>query len=148
MNPTTGSVAEVAAVRRVWAVRDGKAWVARLDPRDKTVWPQVEIRPADSLAQVDLATGAETQWFYRAGAYPWMVGLVSGRPLIAVTSASGQSEIRLIGQPGSDGKLIYSGSLVFDGYFQNYQGDGDRISLGGACGIYLYRAVRVLQRVV
>src|SRR5207302_10965616 len=88
-------------------------WVARLDPRDKTAWPQSEVQPADSLAQFDLATGAETQWFYRAGAYPWMVGLVSGRPLIAVSSVSGQSEIRLIDQPGSDGKLIYSGNLLF-----------------------------------
>jgi hypothetical protein len=76
-----------------------------------------------------------------------MVGLVSGRPLIAVTSVSGQSEIRLIDQPGSDGKLIYSGNLVFDGYFQNYQGDGDRIWLGGEGGIYLYRTDRALQRV-
>jgi hypothetical protein len=129
----------VAAVHRVWAVRDGKAWVARLDPRDKTEWPSVEIAPANSLVQVDLTTGAETEWFYRAGAYPWMIGLASGRPLIAVGSASGQSEIRVLDQPGSDGKLIYSGNLMFDGYFQNYQGDGDRIWLGGEGGIYLYR---------
>jgi hypothetical protein len=147
LNPTTGSVTQVSAAHRVWAVRDGKAWVARLDPRDKTVWQPTEIQPADSLAQVDLATGAETQWFYRAGAYPWMVGLVSGRPLIAVTDVNGRSEIRLIDQPGSEGKLIYSGSLVFDGYFQNYQGDGDRIWLGGEGGIYLYRPDRGIQRV-
>jgi hypothetical protein len=147
LNPTTGSVTQLAAAHRVWAVRDGKAWVARLDPRDKTVWPPGEIQPADSLAQVDLATGAETEWFYRAGAYPWMIGLASGRPLIAVGSMSGQSEIRLIDQPGSDGKLIYSGNRQFDGYFQNYQGDGDRIWLGGEGGIYLYRPDRALQRV-
>ena len=147
LNPTTGSVSQVSAAHRVWAVRDGRAWVARLDPRDKTVWPPSELQSADSLAQVDLATGAETQWFYRAGAYPWMVGLVSGRPLISFGSASGQSEVRLIDQPGSDGKLIYSGSLVFDGYFQSYQGDGDRIWLGGEGGIYLYRPDRGIQRV-
>ena len=147
LNPTTGSVTQVVAVHRVWAVRDGKAWVARLDPRDKTVWPPTEIQPADSLAQVDLATGAETAWFYRAGAYPWMIGFASGRPLIAISNVSGQSEIRLIDQPGSDGKLIYSGNLVFDGYFQNYQGDGDRIWLGGEGGIYLYRPNRGIQRV-
>jgi hypothetical protein len=76
-----------------------------------------------------------------------MVGLVSGRPLIAVTGVNGQREIRLIDRPGSDGKLIYSGTLVFDGYFQNYQGDGDRIWLGGEGGIYLYRPDRGIQRV-
>jgi hypothetical protein len=147
LNLTTGSVTQVKAVHQLWAVLDGKAWVGRLNPQDKTVWPPVEIQPADSLAQVDLATGAETEWFYRAGAYPWMVGLVSGRPLIAVSSVSGQREIRLIDQPGSDGKLIYSGDLVFGGSFQNYQGDGDRIWLGGEGGIYLYRPDRGLQRV-
>jgi len=147
LNPTTGSVTQVAAVHRVWAVRDGKAWVARFDPRDTTKWGPREIPPANSLAQVDLATGAETQWFYRAGAYPWMAGLASGRPLITIGSASGRSEVRLIDQPGSDGKLIYSGSLVFDGFFQHYQGDGDRIWLGGEGGIYLFRPDRGLQRV-
>ena len=139
LNPTTGSVTQMRAVHRLWAVHDGKAWVARLDPRDKTVWPQMEIAPADSLVQVDLATGTETEWFYRAGSYPWMIGFASGRPLIAVVGSHGQSEVRLIDQPGSDGTLVYSGSLVFDGYFGHYQGDGDRIWLGSERGIYLFR---------
>jgi hypothetical protein len=147
LNPNTGSLARVGVVHRVWAVRDHKAWVARLDPRDQTVWPPIEIQPADSLAQVDLATGAETGWFYRAGAYPWMIGVVSGRPLITVPGASGQNEIRVLDQPGSEGTLVYSGSLVFDGYFQNYQGDGDRIWLGSERGIYLYRPGRGFQKV-
>ena len=147
LNPTTGSVTQVAALHGVWAVQNGKAFVARLDLRDKTVWPPTEIAPADSLVQVDLSTGVETELFYRAGAYPWMIGLASGRPLIAVPGSSGQTEIRVIDQPASDGKLIYTGPLVFDGYFQNYQGDGDRIWLGGEGGIYLYRPDRGLQRV-
>ena len=142
LNLITGSVTLVRAVHRLWAVLDGKAWVARLDPRDKTVWPPIDIQPADSLAEVDLATGAETQWFYRAGAYSWMIGFASGRPLISVGS-----DVRLIDQPGSGGKLIYSGSLTFDGYFQHYQGDGDRIWLGNERGIYLYRPDRGLQKV-
>ena len=148
LNPTTGSVTQVAALHGVWDVQNGKAFVARLDPRDKTVWPNAaELTPADSLVQVDLSTGVETELFYRAGAYPWMIGLASGRPLIAVLGSGGQTEIRLIDKPASDGTLIYSGPLVFDGYFQNYQGDGDRIWLGGEGGIYLFRPDRGLQRV-
>ena len=147
LNRTTGSVTRVRTVHRVWAVRYGKAWVARFDPRDKTVWPGMEIQPANSLAQVDLATGAETEWFYRAGAYPWMIGFASGQPLISVSGRNGQSEVRLIDRPGSGGKLVYSGSLEFDGYFENYQGDGDRIWLGSERGIYLYRPDRGFQKV-
>jgi hypothetical protein len=147
LNPSTGSLAQVGVVHRVWAVRDRKAWVARLDPRDKTVWPPIEIQPADTLAQVDLGTGAETEWFYRAGAYPWMIGVVSGHPLIAVPGGGGQNEIRVLDEPRSDGTLVYSGSLVFNGYFQNYQGDGDRIWLGSERGIYLYRPGRGFQKV-
>lgn len=147
LNPITASVTQVAPLHRVWAVQNGKAYVARLDPRDRTVWPPSELSPADSLVQVDLSTGVETQLFYRAGAYPWMIGFASGRPLIAVPGSEGQTEIRLLDKPMSGGKLIYSGPLVFDGYFQNYQGDGDRIWLGGEGGIYLYRPDRGLQRV-
>ena len=76
-----------------------------------------------------------------------MIGFASGRPLIAVPGSSGRTEIRLVDEPASDGQLIYSGTLAFDGYFQNYQGDGDRIWLGGEGGIYLYRPDRGLQRV-
>ena len=147
LNPTSGAVTQVAVVHRVWAVRDGKAWAARLDPRDQTVWPAMEIAPADSLVEVDLGTGTETEWFYRAGAYPWMLGFASGRPLVGVADSAGRTEVRLVDQPGSDGKLIYSGNLAFDGSFLEYQGDGDRIWLGSPRGLYLYRPDRGLQKV-
>ncbi len=147
LDPGNGSVTQLRAVHRVWAVRDGKAWVARLDPRDKTAWPAMEIAPADSVAQLDLATGTETEWFYRAGAYPWMIGLSSGRPVISVVGSGGQGEIRLLDKPGSDGELIYSGSLVFDGYMGNIQGDGERTWIASAHGIYLYRPSHGFQKV-
>ena len=76
-----------------------------------------------------------------------MIGFASGRPLIDVVGSDGQSEVRLIDQPRSGGKVLYSGSLVFDGYFQHYQGDGDRIWLGSERGIYLYRPDRGFQKV-
>jgi hypothetical protein len=147
LHPNNGTLTKVGDVHRVWAVRDRKVWVARLDPGDQSAWPPMEIQPADSLAQVDLATGAETRWFYRAGAYPWMIGIASGRPLISVLGSSGQNEVRVLDSPGSDGTLVYTGSLVFDGYFQNYQGDGDRIWLGSERGIYLFRPNHGLQKV-
>ena len=48
-------------------VRNGYAWIARFDSRDKTVWQPSELAPANSLVRIDLATGAETIWFYRPG---------------------------------------------------------------------------------
>jgi hypothetical protein len=147
LDPADGSVTQLRTVHQVWAVRDGMAWVARLDPRDKTAWPAMEIAPADSVVQIDLATGTETEWFYRAGAYPWVIGLSGGRPVISVTGSGGQGEIRLLDRPGSDGQLIYSGSLVFNGYIGNIQGDGERTWIASTHGIYLYRQSHGFQKV-
>jgi hypothetical protein len=67
--------------------------------------------------------------------------------LIDVFGSDGQSEVRLIDQPGSGAKLLYSGSLVFGSDFQHYQGDGHRIWLSSERGIYLYRPDRGFQKV-
>ena len=113
---------------------DGYAWVARFDSRDRTVWPSTEIAPANSLVRIDLSTGAETIWFYRAGAYPWLIDLDSiGRPVVLLGGSSG-NEVRLIDRTGSEGQLVYSGSVPLD----YLQADGDRLWFGGSRGIYLY----------
>jgi len=131
-------------IHQVWMVRDGNAWVARFDSRDKTVWPPSELAPANSLVRIDLTTGSETVWFYRAGTYPWLLGLDShGRPLLSVQSATGGRELRLIDTPGASGLLIYSG----DAWLGEPHGDGDRIWFRGKLGIYSYRPDRGLQRV-
>ena len=145
LNPATGNVTQLRNLGWVWAVRDGYAWVGRFDSQDKTVWPPMEIAPLNSLVRIDLATGAETTWFYQAGRYPWMMGLASrGRPVVAVGGPDGQ-EVRVITQPGSPGDAVYTDRG--GGFFNVVEGDGDRIWVGSATGIYLYRPDRGFQKV-
>jgi hypothetical protein len=143
LDPKTGAVNQLRQVHNVWTVRDGYAWVARFDSRDKTAWPPMEIAQANSLVRIDLATGAETVWFYRAGMYPWLMGLdSSGRPVVTM-GGNGGNEVFLIDRPGSPGRLVYSGTMSLD----YLQGDGDRLWFGGSLGIYLYRPDRGFQKV-
>ena len=134
LDPRTGAIKQLGQIHQLWAVRDGYAWVARFDPRDKTVWAPMEIARANSLVRIDLATGAETIWFYREGVYPWMVDLDSnGHPLVMLGVPTG-NELLLIDHAGSSGRVVYSGSLQFN----HVQGDGDRLWFGGSRGVYLY----------
>jgi hypothetical protein len=145
MNPNTGAVKQLRAVHNVWAVRNGIAWVARLDARDKTQWPPIELPPANSIIRVDLATGAEQTWFYRAGTYPWWLGFgPSGWPVIFTgLGEQGVREIRLLDHANENGQLVYSGKIDF----VRVQGDGGRLWLGATQGVYLYRRGTGLQKV-
>jgi hypothetical protein len=146
LDPLTGSTKLLRQVHGVWEVRDGFAWVARFDTRDKTVWPPGEGTNANSLVRVDLATGAETIWFYRAGTYPSLIGLDSlGRPVVQASQVgvNGLNDLLLLDHPGSPGQLITSSNPGL-GYLQ---GDGDRLWFGGLYGIYLYRPDRGFQKV-
>ena len=144
LNPSTGAVSEPRLVHRVWAVRSGFAWVARFDPRDTTSWAPSELQPANTLVRVDLATGAETVWFYRAGSYPWWLGFDSNaRPIVWFGRPDGTRELRWLTLPGQPGSLIYSGGLNLF----SLEGDRDRLWFGSDLGIYLYRPVTGLQKV-
>ena len=136
LDPQTGAIKQVRGIARLWMVRNGYAWVARLDPRDKTVWTPSELAPANSLVRIDLATGAETEWYYQAGHYPWLEGLdSSGHPVLTVGATADANEIRLVEQPGSAGRLVFRGLINGLGYVQ---GDRDRLWFGTYDGIYLY----------
>lgn len=143
LDPRTGSVTLLRDLPWVWTVRDGYAWVGRFDPRDKTVQPPSELAPLNSLVRINLATGAETIWFYGAGTYPYFMGLDSrGRPLVLV-NLNGTNQIRLIDQPGSSGQLIESGN----GEIYVLQADGERLWFGSTKGIYLFRPQVGFQKV-
>jgi hypothetical protein len=143
LDPRTGNVSLLRDIASVWAVRDGYAWVGRFDSRDKTVWPPSELAPLNSLVRINLATGAETVWFYQPGTYPWLIGLDSGgRPLVMM-GVNGTNQIRLIDAPGSSGRVIQSGL----GEINVVQPDGERMWLGSPAGIYLYRPQQGFQKV-
>jgi hypothetical protein len=144
LNPTTGEVRRLRVVPQVMAVRDGYAWVGRIDPRNPPPTP-TEGTTANSIVRLDLQTGAETPWYYRPGAALWLYGFDSrGKPVIGVGgAANGESEIRLVEQPGSQGVQVYSGALPLSGP----QGDGDRLWFSGPAGIYLYTPARGFRKV-
>ena len=145
LDPETGAIKLLRQIPRAWAIRDGYAWAARFDSRDKTVWPPIELAPANSLVRIDLATGAQTIWFYRAGTYPWLLGLDSfDRPVVLLGGTPTGNEMRLIDHPGSLGAVVYAGNPSGLDFLQ---GDHDRIWFGTARGIYLYRPGAGFQKV-
>src|SRR6202165_4575199 len=143
LDPVTGTVKQLRQIQGVWAGRDGYAWVARFDSRDKTVWLPSELAPANSLVRIDLATGAETIWFYRAGSYPWFLGLDSlDRPVVTLGGSQG-NEVLFVDRAGSSGQMVYSGTTPLD----FLQGDGGRLGFGANAGIYLYTPGGGFQKV-
>jgi len=82
-----------------------------VDPRDPAPPQPGKGTPGDSLVRVDLASGAETIWFYRPGEQVELRGLDSqGGVLVAsFQPATGiPIETRLVEGAGSAGVLIYS----------------------------------------
>jgi hypothetical protein len=153
LDRTSGAVRRLVQVNFVAAVRNGYAWAASIDPRDPT--PPVLRRSgtaSNSLVRVDLTTGVQTTWFYRAGAQVQLTGFDSrGMPIVNVSDPSGasnRSETWLVPDPNKPGNLIYAGEVNL----ASVQGDGDRLwfaggTIGGIPGIYLYTPARGLQRV-
>ena len=145
LNPASGAVQRLRVEQQVMAVRDGYAWVGRIDPRNPPPQPP-EGTVANSIVRVDLQSGAEIAWYYRPGASIYLRGFDSkGKPVIGVVGQGSYDagEIRLVEQPGTQGVLVYSGRLPF----RDPQGDGDRLWFSGATGIYLYTLARGLRKV-
>ena len=147
MNPVTGEIRPLAQVAGVLAIRNGFAWIRRVDPRDPSPPVTGKGTPSDSVVQVDLATGAETIWFYRPGLLVELQGFDSGSlPVVTVFDPSASKisfESRLIDGPGSPGSVVYAGQQTLS----EVLGDGNRLWLSGSTGIYLYTADRGLQKV-
>jgi hypothetical protein len=149
LDPASGASRPLAQVTGVMAVRKGYAWVGRDDPRDPTP-PSVpaSVRLYDSIARVDLATGAETTWFYRPGAAVTLQGFdAQGAPVVEVVSSpflhGGSAETRIVATPGTPGSLVLPGGLGLSAP----QADGDRLWFGGTGGIYLYTPQAGLRKV-
>jgi hypothetical protein len=146
MNPVTGEIRPLTHVDGVLTIRNGYAWIRRVDPRDPSPPTTGKGTPSNSVVQVDLATGAQTIWFYRPGSMVELQGFDSeGRPVVAVFDPSASTirfETRLIDGPGSPGTVLFIGQLEFGAL-----GDGNRLWLSGSTGIYVYTADRGLQKV-
>lgn len=147
MNPVTGEIKALTQVASVLAIRNGNAWIRRVNPGDPSPPAPGKGTPSDSVVQVDLATGAQTIWFYRPGFQVELQGFDSGgRPVVAVFDPSASTirfETRLIDGPDSPGTVLFAGQQTFS----DVLGDGNRLWLSGSTGIYLYTVNRGLQKV-
>jgi hypothetical protein len=145
----SGSSRPLTQVKGVIEIRDGYAWVGRVDPRD----PAPPRRSAsgqwfDSISRVNLETGVETPWFYRPGASVGLAGFDGkGTPVIEIAPSANdsldQGEMRVIVSPGAKGIAISGGGLRL----QALQADGDRLWFGSDRGIYLWTAADGLRKV-
>jgi len=148
----TGKVTALARVANVMAVHGGYAWGGAVDPHDASP-PQVPGTRTlfNSIVQVNLSNGAQTQWFYSPGRSETLLGLASGRPVINIGDGPDfpavGGEIRLLDHASSGaedtGQLLYGGGVAL----RDPQADGDRMWFGSDRGIYLYTADRSVQKV-
>ena len=161
MNPTTGGVRALAQVATAMMVRGGFAWVGRVDPRDPSPPRSRDLNQHlyNSIARIDLSTGAALVWYYSAGHSVWLAGLDSrDHPLVTVATGpdypSGSSEIRLIDTPGGNGTIVYDGGGNSGTWspealwFGPLQVDSDRLWFGNSRGLYVYTATKGLQKVL
>ena len=152
LDALTGKVTALARVANVMAVRGGYAWGGAVNPHDPSP-PKVPASRSlfNSIVQVNLSNGAQTEWFYSPGRSETLLGLASGRPVINIGDGPDfpavGGEIRLLDHASSGaedtGQLVYGGGVALS----DPQADGDRLWFGSDRGIYLYRADGSLQKV-
>jgi hypothetical protein len=148
----TGKVTALARVANVMAVRGGYAWGGAVDPHDPSP-PRVPASRSlfNSVVQVNLSNGAQTQWFYSPGRSETLLGLASGRPVVNIGDGPDfpavGGEVRLLDHASSGaedtGQFVYGGGVALS----DPQADGDRLWFGSDRGIYLYTADGSLQKV-
>jgi len=152
LDASTGKVTSLARVANVMAVRGGYAWGGAVDPHDPSPPRVPASRPLfNSIVQVNLSSGAQTEWFYSPGRSETLLGLASGRPVINIGDGpefpAVGGEIRLLDHPSSGaedtGQLVFGGGVALS----DPQADGDRVWFGSDRGIYLYTADGSLQKV-
>ena len=152
LDVATGRLTALARVSKVMAVRHGYAWAGAVDPHDPNP-PSAPGNAQDTIVQVNLSTGAATNWYYRLGQSVTLLGFAGGdRPIVEVTAppsfSPANGEIRLIDHTqtsgGEDNGELVAGEGVT---LFSPQADGDRVWFGSDTGIYLYTQAAGLQKV-
>ena len=149
---STGKVSAMTQVGAVMAVRGGYAWAGAVDPHDPSA-PRVPASRTlfDEIARVNLATGAQTPWYYTPGRSQFVLGMASaGWPIVNVSDAPDYppygGEVRLLPEAHTDGES--NGELVSsDVAISSPETDGDRTWFGSDNGIFLYTSAGGLQKV-
>lgn len=127
LSPSAGSV---------MLVQNGVAWIAFNNPADASPPHPSSGQAFDSVASVNLASGAKTTWIYRPGQSVVMWGLDSStHPVVMVTSAPNfapAASVILVDVPGGHGIAIPAGFVPQS----VMEADAGRIWFGSSDGIY------------
>jgi hypothetical protein len=144
----SGTVRELSHLYGVAMARGGYAWINRIDPRDAEGPQTGRSGPvSNSVVRVNLATGAETVWYYAPGQMVFIAGLDEhGHPIVRTSSPNqsiDQGAVLLVPSPGDRGTLIFGGGP----WLTEPQTDGGRLWFGSARAIYLYTAASGFRKV-
>jgi hypothetical protein len=148
MDSATGSLVQLSQQGSVLTVRDPQLWVGRVNPADPS--PPKDSQGGqlfDSMVQVNLTTGAETEWIYRPSEAVSLMGLDGdGHPVVGVTHgplfSGSPSAVLLLDAPGDSGTVITNVAVPLS----TMQADVGRIWFGSAQGIHIWTPADGLQK--
>jgi hypothetical protein len=142
LDPSTGGIRALAGGQKYgFSVGSGAGWRTDYNPADPTV--HQGMTGPNRVTRVDLASGAETIWYYQQGA-DWVQVLGfdgTGRPI--VSSGTGQVVTVWRMTDATHRTQLFSGSL-----FMNWAiADSHGIWFSDESATYLYTALSGLQKV-
>lgn len=146
---TTGTLSQISQSGSIILLQNGNMWIGVVNPADPSPpRPPRSGQYFDSLAEVNLATGAQTMWIYRAGKAIFLLGVDgNGHPVVTISDAPGFNialgDVFVVSSPGDTGKLVSHGDLPFP----QMQADSTRLWFGTERGIYLWTNAGGLQKV-
>jgi hypothetical protein len=146
LDVASGSLHELTPAGHVLLVQNGTAWIGINNPADPS--PRVvQVGEAfDSIAAVNLSTGAETTWMYEPGMSVQVLAVDEfGRLVAAVTAPPDFSATGIVfyQSPGSVGDVVTAnGTRLF-----LVEPDRGQLWFGSGDGIYFWTSVTGFQKV-
>jgi hypothetical protein len=136
----TGSLHLLTPARHVQLVQNGTAWIAFDNPADPSPPNPGKGEAFDSVAAVNLATGAQTTWVYKPGLGVSVLAVDEFGRLVAGISdfTPGSEGVVDYQAPGDAGNAIFSASSI--PYAGVIQPDLGRLWFGTDRGIYFWTA--------
>jgi hypothetical protein len=137
----------------VLLLQNGVAWVGLTNPADPSPPSPPKGEAFDTIASINLSTGAQTTWIYRPGKSVILWGLdSSSHPVVMVTAGPDFGpvpQLILVDAPASDGIAIPAGSLSQRpaGFLPFMEADAGRLWFGAPDGIYYWTLATGLHRV-
>jgi hypothetical protein len=146
LDVASGSLHELTPSGHVLTVQNGTAWIGVNNPADPSP-PVFQIGEAfDSIAAVNLSTGAQTTWMYEPGMSVQVRAVDEfGRLVAAVSAPPDFTATRIVfyQSPGSVGEVVTTNGF---GLFL-VEPDRGQLWFGSGQGIYFWTSVTGFKKV-